>query len=66
MGLGLLLLAVGAILRFAVNKEVTGINLKTVGVILMIIGAIAIVLSLSFYGAFNDCGCLGHCAQHGQ
>ena len=42
MGTGLFLLAVGAILRYAVNDNIDAINLETVGLILMIVGAIAL------------------------
>ena len=44
MGTGLFLLAVGAILRYAVNDNVESINLETVGLILMIVGAVAFVV----------------------
>jgi hypothetical protein len=42
---GILLIAVGAILRFATNFHVQGIDMDTVGLILMIAGAAGIVLS---------------------
>ncbi len=50
MGIGtsLTLIAVGAILAFAVNAEIGGIELDTVGVILMIVGALGLVISLLF------------------
>ena len=38
-GISIFLIAVGAILYFAVIKVVDGLNLDTVGVILMIVGA---------------------------
>jgi hypothetical protein len=44
MGMGLFLIAVGAILRYAVNDEIESINLETVGLILMIVGAVAFVV----------------------
>jgi hypothetical protein len=44
MGTGLVLLAVGAILRYAVKDEWDAVNLETVGLILMIAGAIAFVV----------------------
>ena len=44
MGTGLFLVAVGAILRYAVNDEIDAVNLETVGLILMIVGAIAFVV----------------------
>ena len=46
IGFGLFLIAVGAILRFAVTATVAGIDIQTVGVILMVVGAIAFVISL--------------------
>ena len=48
MGIGtsVFLLAVGAVLAFAVNTDVSGIALSTVGVILMIAGAIGLVIAL--------------------
>ena len=44
MGTGLILLAAGAILRYAVNDSVDSIDLETVGLILMIVGAIAFIV----------------------
>ncbi len=50
MGIGtsIFLIAVGAILKFAVTAEVSGIELATVGVILMIVGIIGLALSLMY------------------
>lgn len=45
-GIGILLIAVGAILAFAVSVEAEGVDLETVGVILMAVGAIAVVLAM--------------------
>jgi uncharacterized membrane protein YidH (DUF202 family) len=42
----LVLIAVGAILRFATHVHTKGFNLHTIGLILMIVGAIALVLSI--------------------
>ena len=44
MGTGLILLAAGAILRYAVNDSVDSIDLETVGLILMVVGAIAFIV----------------------
>jgi hypothetical protein len=44
MGMGIVLLAVGAILRYAVEDQLSGIDIPTVGLILMIAGAIAFVV----------------------
>jgi len=49
IGVSIFLIAIGAILRFAVTASVTGINVNTVGVILMVVGVIGLVLSLIFW-----------------
>jgi uncharacterized membrane protein len=49
IGVGIFLVAVGAILAFAVSATVSGINIATVGVILMVVGAIGILLELAFW-----------------
>ncbi|HLM48936.1 MAG TPA: DUF6458 family protein [Solirubrobacteraceae bacterium] len=46
LGTSLALLAVGAILYFAVTERISGIELQTVGLILMIIGIIGTVISV--------------------
>ena len=48
IGVSIFLLAVGAILAFAVEFETNGIDINAVGVILMIIGAIGIAFSFMF------------------
>ena len=45
LGTSLFLLAVGAILRFAVSDSIEGVDLSVVGLILMIVGAIGLVLA---------------------
>jgi uncharacterized protein DUF6458 len=46
IGTSLFLIAVGAILKFAVTAHVAGVNLHTVGVILMIVGGVGLVIGL--------------------
>ncbi len=46
LGTSLFLIAVGAILRYAVTASVSGIELQTVGLILMIVGAVGAILSV--------------------
>ena len=48
MGIGtsVFLIAVGAILKFAVTATVTGISVQTVGTILMIVGVVGLLISL--------------------
>jgi len=52
IGVSVFLLAAGAILTYAVNAEAEGINLDTVGVILMIVGAIGLLFSLLFWSSW--------------
>jgi uncharacterized YccA/Bax inhibitor family protein len=53
IGTSLLLLAVGAILKYAVEDSVSGVDLPTVGVILMIVGAIGLLLSLLYMAIWS-------------
>jgi hypothetical protein len=46
IGASLFLIAVGAILKFAVTKHVQGINIPVVGVILIVIGAVGLLFEL--------------------
>lgn len=48
MGIGtsIFLIAVGAILYFAVNASISGLEIQTIGLILMVVGAIGLVISL--------------------
>jgi heme/copper-type cytochrome/quinol oxidase subunit 2 len=45
-GTSLLLIAIGAILRYAITAHVSWINLTTVDLVLMIVGIVGLVLSL--------------------
>jgi hypothetical protein len=53
ISVGLFLFAVGAILRFAVSKPVSGIDLQVVGVILMILGIVGALGSALFWSSFS-------------
>ncbi len=46
IGASLVLIAVGAILKFAVTTSVSGVNLSTVGVVLMVVGIVGLILSI--------------------
>lgn len=50
IGISVFLIAVGAILTYAVEVSVSGLEIGTVGVILMIAGAIGLLWSLLFLG----------------
>ena len=54
IGGSIVLLALGAILSFAVQDSVSGVDLVTVGYILMAAGALGIVLSLVLNGQRNE------------
>ena len=53
MGIGtsIFLIALGAILKFAVTADVAGISLETVGVILIVAGILGLIISLFFLSA---------------
>jgi beta-lactamase regulating signal transducer with metallopeptidase domain len=55
MGIGtsLFLIAAGAILRYAVSDAVEGVNLATVGLILLIVGILGLVISLFMTFAYS-------------
>jgi predicted membrane channel-forming protein YqfA (hemolysin III family) len=53
IGASIFLLVVGAILTFAVDVSASGFNINTVGIILMIAGALGLVLSLMFWSSFS-------------
>jgi hypothetical protein len=54
IGTSIFLIAVGAILRYAITATVAGIDLDVAGLILMIVGAIGLVLSLLWMAIYSD------------
>jgi hypothetical protein len=56
IGVSLILIAVGAILTWAVNATVSGLDINTVGVILMVVGAVGLILSLMFWSSWGGVG----------
>jgi membrane protein DedA with SNARE-associated domain len=56
MGIGtsLVLIAIGAVLRFAISVSTHGFNLHTIGVILIIVGAIGLLISLLWVAIWRD------------
>ena len=53
LGVSIFLIAVGAILTWAVNASVSGLELQTIGVILMVVGALGLVLSMIFWSSWG-------------
>jgi hypothetical protein len=56
IGVSLILIAVGAILTWAVEATVSGVNINAVGVILMIVGVVGLVISLVFWSSWGGAG----------
>jgi beta-lactamase regulating signal transducer with metallopeptidase domain len=56
IGVSLILIAVGAILTWAINATVSGLDINTIGVILMVVGAIGLLLSLMFWSSWGGPG----------
>ena len=52
----LILIAVGAILAFAVSYEVAGMNIQTVGAILIVVGGIGLAISLATLAGYAPWG----------
>jgi hypothetical protein len=49
IGVGIFLIAVGAVLTFAVNATFSGFNISTVGIILMVVGAIGLLIDVAIF-----------------
>lgn len=58
MGIGasVFLLAVGAVLTFAVHASVSGLDLNVVGVILMVVGALGLAMTMMVLGRRDTVG----------
>jgi len=50
IGVSIFLIAVGAILTFAVDASLSGVSIQTVGIILMIAGALGLIVTLLVWG----------------
>jgi len=56
LGVGLILAAAGAILAFAVSAQVSGVNIHTIGWILLVVGIVGVLLSLIFWSSWAGPG----------
>jgi Domain of unknown function (DUF6458) len=56
IGVSLLLVAAGAVLVWAVNVAVSGVELHTIGWILLIVGAVGALFSLIFWSSWGGFG----------
>ncbi len=59
IGVSIFLIAVGAILAFAVDAEASGIDVQTVGWIVLVVGALGLVLSMIFWSSWGGPGYFG-------
>jgi hypothetical protein len=50
IGVSVFLLAIGAILTFAVDATISGLDIYVVGIILMVAGAIGLLLTMLVFG----------------
>ena len=53
LGSSLTLIAIGAILRYAVTATISGIDLTTVGLVLMIVGIVGLALSIAYMATWR-------------
>ena len=63
IGVSVFLLAVGAILAFAITDTIYGVDLTTVGYILMVYGAIGLALASLVFGRRGRVGAAGTVAE---
>ncbi|MDQ6847969.1 MAG: DUF6458 family protein [Candidatus Dormibacteraeota bacterium] len=58
LGVGIFLTAIGAVMAFAINVDTSGsgVNLHTIGIILLIVGILGIVLSMFFWSSWGGFG----------
>jgi len=59
VGVSLLLVAAGAILIWAVNATVSGVDLIAIGWVLFIVGIVGLVLSMVFWSSWGGYGFAG-------
>lgn len=53
LGVSIVLIAIGAILTWAVSAEVSGLDIQVVGVILMVVGIAGFLLSMLFWSSLG-------------
>jgi hypothetical protein len=56
ISVSILLIAIGAVLTWAVSAEASGIDITAVGVILMVVGVLGFVTSLVFWSSWGGLG----------
>jgi hypothetical protein len=66
ISLSVLLIAIGAVLAWAVNAEVSGLDIQVAGVILVIVGVVGLIASLVFWSSWGGFGHRDAAASGGQ
>jgi hypothetical protein len=66
ISLSIFLIAVGAILAWAVSAEVSGIDVQAAGIILVVVGVIGFIASLVFWSSWGGFGNRDAAAAGGQ
>lgn len=56
ISLSILLIAVGAVLAWAVSAEVSGVDIQVMGVILVIVGVFGLIASVIFWSSWGGFG----------
>jgi hypothetical protein len=56
IGVSIFLIAVGAILTFAVDATLSGVSIQTIGIILMIAGALGLIVTMLVFGPRRRAG----------
>jgi len=56
IGVSIFLIAVGAILTFAVEATLSGVSIQTIGIILMIAGALGLIVTMLVFGPRRRAG----------
>jgi hypothetical protein len=56
IGTSIVLIAVGAILKYAITAEIPGVDLEAVGTILLVLGVLGLLLSLLYTTLWADRG----------
>jgi hypothetical protein len=56
IGVSLILIAVGAVLAFAVHVSTSGFNVNTIGYILLVVGIVGALISMMFWSTWGGFG----------
>ena len=56
IGVSLILIAVGAVLAWAIDVSTSGFNVNTIGYILLVVGVIGVLISMMFWSTWGGFG----------